>query len=262
MSPISPKITPELQIIKAVLADIRMEGFKFTPAEEALFQEIGLAKIIIAEARQNLLNRIQKQQDEEPGKFIDIPPELDIVFLNDVYPKTNCLVNNLGINNWDLLQEAERNLTGFRMIEQWRDPLPGKFDFKHLKAIHYAIFQDIFAWAGKERTTNIGKGDQWFCLVENIESYQQEIFNRLKKENYFLGLEPDKFANKAAKFLSDLNALHPFREGNGRTQREFLRCLILNAGYQLDLSDITQEYMIFASRESFNGNSQEFERII
>jgi short-subunit dehydrogenase involved in D-alanine esterification of teichoic acids len=103
-----------------------MEGFKVTPAEEALFQEIGLGNITITETRQNLLNRIEKQQSEEPGKFIDIPPELDIVFVNDVYPKTNFLVNNLGINNWDLLQEAERNLTGFRMIEQWRDPIPGE----------------------------------------------------------------------------------------------------------------------------------------
>lgn len=251
-----------LQNIEAVLADIRMEGFKFTHKEEALFQEIGRGKITPIEARQSLLNRNQNLHNAEPNKYINIPPELDVVFMNDVYPGTNVLVNKLGINDWDLLQEAERNLTGFRMIELRKEPVPGKFDFEHLKAIHYAIFQDIFPWAGQVRTLNIGKGEQLFCLVEHIESYQQEIFNRLKKENYYLGLESAKFAKEVAQFIGDLNALHPFREGNGRTQRELLRILAQNAGYQLDLSDITQEYMIFASRESFNGSYREFERII
>lgn len=262
MSPTSSKIIPELQIIKAVLADIRMEGFKFTTEEEALFQEIGLGKITIDQVRQNLLYKIEKQREQRLGNFIDVEPGTGVKFVNDVYPKTNILINNLGINNQSLLQEAERNLTGFRMIDLWRNPLQGKFDFKHLQAIHRAIFQDIFPWAGKVRTANIGKAGYWFCWTEHIESYQQEIFGRLKKENYLMGLGVTEFANHAAKFLGDLNALHPFREGNGRTQREFLRCLALNAGYRIDLSDITQEYMIFASRESFDGNYQEFERII
>lgn len=76
------------------------------------------------------------------------------------------------------------------------------------------------------------------------------------------GLEPAVFASRAAEFLGDLNALHPFREGNGRTQREFLRRLALKVGYRLDFSDVSQEYIIFASRESFDGNNKELERII
>lgn len=75
-------------------------------------------------------------------------------------------------------------------------------------------------------------------------------------------MESAEFVKGAALFLGDLNALHPFREENGRTQREFLRQLTLKACYRLDLSDVSQEYLIFASRESFNSNYKEFERII
>lgn len=264
MTPTSPKHSSGLHIIRSVLADIRMEGFQFTKAEETLFQEIGLSKTTTTEARQNLLSKFQQQREKEPQAFIDATPgaEMKSAGTPYIYLETNILINNLGINNQSLLQEAERNLTGFRMIDLWRNPLKGNFDFKHLLAIHQSIFQDIFPWAGKIRTVNIGKAGSWFCWSEHIDSYQQEIFGRLKKENCLVGLEVAEFANHAAKFLGDLNALHPFREGNGRTQREFLRCLALNAGYRINLSDITQEYMIFASRESFNGNYQEFERII
>jgi cell filamentation protein len=264
MAPISSKQSSELHINKSVLADIRMEGFQFTKAEETLFQEIGLGKTTTTEARQNLLSKIQQQREKEPQAFIGATPSAEMKSAGTpyIYPETNILINNLGINNQSLLQEAERNLTGFQMIDLWRNPLQGKFDFKHLLAIHQAIFQDIFPWAGQVRTVNIGKAGSWFCWTEHIDSYQKEIFGRLKKENYLVGLEATKFARGAAKFLGDLNALHPFREGNGRTQREFLRYLALNGGYRINLSDITQEYMIFASRESFNGNYQEFERIV
>lgn len=250
---------PELQIVASILADIRMEGFKFTAEEETLFHKIGNGEIGVEEARQNYLFKIEKLSEERPEIFYGAA-ESDVV--GYLYPETNVLLNNFGINNWVLLQEAERNLTGFRMIEHWRNPIQGKFDFDYLKAIHYQFFQDLFPWAGKTRNVDIGKGGHWFCRTECIESYQQQIFGRLKKKDYLQGLEPAEFAKDAADFLGDLNALHPFREGNGRTQREFLRQLAIKAGYRLNFSDVSQEYMIFASRESFDGNNKEFERII
>lgn len=166
MNTMLDQTNPELQIVVSVLADIRMEGFKFTKEEETLFHKIGNGEIAIEEARNNYLHKIGKLREERPEIFYGAA-ESDVV--GYLYPETNVLVNNFGINNWEILQEAERNLTGFRMIEHWRNPIQGKFDFEHLKAIHYQFFQDLYSWAGKTRNVDIGKGGQWFCRTSVLK---------------------------------------------------------------------------------------------
>lgn len=119
---------------------------------------------------------------------------------------------------------------------------------KHLQKIHKFLFEDIYSWAGELRHVNISKGNQ-FCLAQNLESYAESIFAKLKSDNYLVGV--DNIAHKLAYYLSEINVLHPFREGNGRTQRLFIEYLALNAGYRVDFSDVTPEEMIIASAESF-----------
>lgn len=99
-----------------------------------------------------------------------------------------------------------------------------------MQAIHAYIFQDVYDWAGKIRTVDIAKGNT-FCNVRFISSQADAIFSKLKEEYYLAGLEEYMFTKRLAYYFSEINALHPFREGNGHSQREFIRSLALKNGY-------------------------------
>ena len=169
------------------------------------------------------------------------------------YPHTDILKNKLGIKDDDFLFETERKLVSLRVDELISNPLKGNFDFSHLKAIHKYLFQDIYSWAGKPRTCAIAKKDL-FCLPEYIESYSKEIFDKLKSQKYFINYSYDEKINSLVELFADINALHPFREGNGRTQREFIESLAKINGIMLDLTQVPKMEMIIASHDSINGN--------
>jgi cell filamentation protein len=160
------------------------------------------------------------------------------------------LINRLNIRDEDTLFEAEKVLVAFRVLEQIETPVKGKFDFMHLKMIHKQLFQDIYPWAGKVRTVDIAKGNM-FCKVQFIETMAQDLFSQLRKENYLRDLDRDFFIVRLAYYFSEINALHPFREGNGRTQREFIRQLAAQAGYTIRFSAVSYEEMLEASIASF-----------
>ena len=127
----------------------------------------------------------------------------------------------------------------------------GKLDFSYFKHLHFYIFQDIYGWAGKTRTVNISKGSP-FCLCQFIDDQAIELFQKLERENYLVDAE--NIAERLSFYLSELNAIHPFREGNGRAQRMFIEILADRAGYEVDFSEVTAEEMIEASYQSFNQN--------
>lgn len=164
------------------------------------------------------------------------------------YPNSNVLINKLNITNSKDLSVAEREITSVKLAYAKQNPIKGDFDLKHLQEIHKFLFEDIYIWAGKLRHVNIAKGNQ-FCLAQNLESYADGIFAKLKAENYLVGAQ--NVAERLAYYLSEINVLHPFREGNGRTQRLFIEYLALNAGYRVDFSDVSPKEMIIASAESF-----------
>lgn len=166
------------------------------------------------------------------------------------YPDSDVLINKLGIQDQEKLHTFERKLTMLRLLEIIDKPIKGNFDFAHLQEIHRYIFQDVYEWAGKVRKVDIAKGNM-FCNVMFIESQAEEIFVKLKKDNYLAGLDRNIFVKKLAYYFSEINALHPFREGNGRSQREFIRSLALKNGYVINFSEIPEEEMLKASQESF-----------
>lgn len=167
------------------------------------------------------------------------------------YPDSDVLKNKLSITNKNELFEAEKELTAIRLKELQDKPIKGKFDFKHLKAIHKYIFQDIYDWAGKERTVEIGKGNL-FCTTSCIQSYAESVFNKYYSQCYNAKDNFEDFIRVFADNYGDLNALHPFREGNGRTQREFARLICLECGYDFNLSVATHSQMLEASKLSFD----------
>ena len=166
------------------------------------------------------------------------------------YPDSDVLKNKMGIRDMEQLRRLEKQLTMLRILELVDKPIQGKFDLKHLQSIHRYIFQDIYEWAGKIRKVDIAKGNM-FCNVKFIESQAEKIFGKLKEENYLQGLDEKEISVCLAYYFSEINALHPFREGNGRCQREFIRTLALHAGYVINFANVGREEMLKASEDSF-----------
>jgi cell filamentation protein len=121
---------------------------------------------------------------------------------------------------------------------------------------------DVYAWAGTFRTVDISKGDSLFAIHRFIVPSLVATFDELKGERFLSGLAVERFCQRAAYYLSELNAVHPFREGNGRTQREFLRELALACDYRLDWTKTTKAEMAEASRESLRKGSRMLEPLI
>ncbi len=167
------------------------------------------------------------------------------------YPNSSVLKNNLNIRDADELKSAEREITSLRTAQAILNRIEGNFDFEHLKKIHYFLFGDIYEWAGKIRTVNISKGNQ-FCLYDYIQDQMDEIFMKLCRENYLKDCnEKIEIAKRLAYYLGEINSIHPFREGNGRAQRMFIEHLAAALGYQLDFMKISSEEMLEASARSF-----------
>ena len=164
------------------------------------------------------------------------------------YPNSNILKNNLNITNAEDLAIAEREITSIKLAYAKQNIIDGDFDFPHLKKIHKFLFEDIYEWAGELRHVNISKGNQ-FCLSQNLESYADTVFQTLKNENYLK--DCNNIAERLAYYLSEINVLHPFREGNGRSMRIWLD-LIFKAELQkvVDWSKIDKEDYLLAMERS------------
>ena len=166
------------------------------------------------------------------------------------YPNSRILKNKLNIHDLDELHNEERNLSNLRERELLDSPIDAQFDFNHLKKIHAYLFQDIYDWAGEARTVDIAKGNL-FCRYFAIDSEAKRIFTELKREKYLQNLNIADFAKRLAYYFAEINALHPFREGNGRTQREFIRQLAFQNNLFISFAGITTDQMIEASKASF-----------
>lgn len=188
-----------------------------------------------------------------------------------LYGDTNVLVNKKNIHDKNILIQAEKDYVALRMLELIQNPIKGEFDFKHLSAIHHHLFQDMYEWAGEIRSCNMFKNGvdkdgktingMYFCLVEQIEGYLTSIFDQLRRENYFLDYDLDTKIVKLAALYNDLNAVHPFREGNGRAQREFVEALAKINGIDLDITKIKPNVLIQAAIEGFYRSNDMLEEL-
>ena len=127
------------------------------------------------------------------------------------------------------------------------NPIKGRFGAAHLKKIHKYIFRDIYPFAGKYRVEDMWKGETFFYKTEYIEENLTKLLEALKQENYLRELDIEVFPSRIAYYMSEMNMIHPFREGNGRTIREFMRQLALRAGYEIDWSLVEPETLLKAS---------------
>lgn len=183
--------------------------------------------------------------------------EPDLIYC---YPDSNVLINLLDLRDGEALKKAERIFTSARLMELMRHPVQGSFDLEHLKRIHHHIFQDLYTWAGELRRVEIAKG-LYFCRAQYIEPQAANLFKQLKRDQYLKDCSHEELVKKAAWYFSEINAIHPFRDGNGRAQREFIRELLLNLRVSLSWQPIRPEQMIEASIASFHGDYGPMEQL-
>jgi cell filamentation protein len=173
------------------------------------------------------------------------------------------LKNKLGESDQAVLERIEAALVAARYseIDAGASPSIRQFDAEHLKALHQHLFQDVYEWAGHTRDERVALSDgaiatepilrkhegQPFLVGPAIPAALDDIAAKLREENNLRGLTREEFAGRAASVMIELNAAHPFREGNGRTQRVFMEQLAHVAGHELDFSVVSRERMIQAS---------------
>jgi cell filamentation protein len=170
--------------------------------------------------------------------------------------------NKLGATTHDELEQREAEYVFSRDVEIMDGEGPsGQFDAAHLKAFHRHLFQDVYEWAGRTRAEKVRLSDRTvatepllrkmdgklFLAGPMIQGALDRIVGTLRDANHLRGLSRAEFANRAADIMVELNGAHPFRDGNGRTQRTFIRALATQAGHELDFSVVSRERMVPAS---------------
>ncbi len=175
------------------------------------------------------------------------------------YAGTAILKNKLDIKDAVELAKFEAEISSQRAQE----PIPdGNLDYAHYRALHKHLFQDVYDWAGEPRKIRIGKGGNWFCFPENIDAEMTKLFSSFAEQSNFSGLRRTEFAKRSAHFLAELNAIHPFREGNGRTQLSFLGIVAEQADHPLDFEKLEPDKILAAIIESFGGDEEHLRRVI
>lgn len=135
---------------------------------------------------------------------------------------TNVLKNNLGITDKEELKEKEAEITFKKLVELHENPLDLGYGKEQFKAIHYYLFSDIYPFAGKYRTVYMKKNNSYFAPVEEIDERLNRTFQTMEEESKNI-TSIYSFATFLTTYYTELLNIHPFREGNGRTTREFIR---------------------------------------
>jgi cell filamentation protein len=165
-----------------------------------------------------------------------------------VYKGTDTLKNKLGLRDPDQLEAFELEMTTIRA----REPLPrGRYNARHYRRVHRHLFQDVYSWAGKDRAVHTAKGGNAFCAPEYIDGQMNRLFATIG--TVLDAADADAFTREAARFLGELNAIHPFREGNGRSQLAFMAMVGEAAGYRLGLDRVKRETLLPAVIASYHG---------
>ena len=174
------------------------------------------------------------------------------------WPDTNCLRNKLDERDPDRLRTIEARLVGVRDVQMARETFPGEYNLEHLKGVHRHLFQDVYAWAGETRTVDIELPGSRFAHWKYVDDEVSAVLHELKaRDGLLIGYTRDTFVRRLAYFYGELNARHPFREGNGRTQRAFLRQLSAAAGWHVDWSGLDPDENRLACQENLQSADSE-----
>ncbi len=163
------------------------------------------------------------------------------------YPDSNVLKNKLNIRENKLLKTAEEEITLIKQMELLKNPIKGNFTKAHLMHIHKFIFEDIYSFAGKIRREQISRADTKFYPQNLIDREFDKVFAKIKEKNMLKETDKEKVFDGLAYVMAELNVIHPFREGNGRSIREFIRLMAKRMGYDLNWGNVEKEELLEAS---------------
>jgi cell filamentation protein len=163
-------------------------------------------------------------------------------------PGTNVLRNKVNAQTEQELAAAENDLVNARYSKLSSTPLTADGTVKQLQWIHHFLFQDVYAWAGQIRTIDMSKGGgSVFQPLQLFTTGVQYAETTLRDDHMLQGLDRDQFIERLAVNFDNFNTLHPFREGNGRTQRVFWTLIARDAGWGLDWSQVSKRENDIAS---------------
>lgn len=160
-----------------------------------------------------------------------------------IAPDSSVLRNKVGATTAEDLRVAENDLVEARVVELRARPglVKRTYDLAHLRALHFQLFQDVYEWAGDIRTVGIAKGDgdeNSFIPPLDIERPVAHVASRIAESDLLRTMSGDVLIDEVTYLYDYLNFAHPFREGNGRTQREFFAQLLAESGRGLAWIDI------------------------
>lgn len=166
------------------------------------------------------------------------------------YPDSDVLQNKLNIRGRDELKQAEEEITVLKQYMLMESPIKGRFTKTQLMNIHRFLFEDIYPFAGHIRREQISKGDTMFFPPHLINQELDKVFSKLHNDDMLHETDRKRQIKHLSYIMSELNIIHPFREGNGRSIRELIRCLALHYGFSLDWSRVDRDTMLYAAVRS------------
>ena len=170
------------------------------------------------------------------------------------YPGTTVLVNRLGIREQAELDRVERQIVLLKSAIAERELPFRDVDLSYYLDLHRMLFDELYDWAGTLRDIDLSKKGTVFYPARELERIGELQFRHLREADYLCGLKRRAFAKALAALYHDLNMLHPFREGNGRTERLFLTLLVRNAGYEISFAGCDRDLLTIAAIRSAQGD--------
>jgi cell filamentation protein len=153
------------------------------------------------------------------------------------------------------LRRFEDDRVEDRWVELQDQPIRGDFGIEHLQAIHRHLFQDVYPWAGEVRTVGIQKEGQGFLPPEHARFVVNGAARMMREDGMLTpGMDDARWASLLADRFNDVNDAHPFREGNGRTQRTYFNQVADAGGKTIHWSVLTKEQNIAVSHAARSGN--------
>ena len=163
------------------------------------------------------------------------------------YPDSNVLKNKLNIRDLRELKDIEEKFVAIKQLVLLQKPIPGRFTINHLLRIHRFLFEDVYPFAGHIRREQISKGETLFFPPDLIKRELRRVFGEIHETGMLQEKKPQSQIQHLSHVMAELNIIHPFREGNGRGIREFIRCMAQVYGLTLNWGNADQDTMMDAA---------------